>query len=77
MFQQSRGQGDHLSFQIGPKNTNFIEVVKILRPIICAIRVMNQHVHNIITDKSSYLMEFEFIHKTILEYMMYLGTHLN
>ena len=32
MFQPIRGQGGHLVFPIGPKNTNLVEDVDILRP---------------------------------------------
>ena len=33
MSQLIRGQGGHLVFQIGPKNTNFVEDVEILLPV--------------------------------------------
>ena len=33
MSQPIRGQGGHLFFPIGPKNTNFVEDVKILLPV--------------------------------------------
>ena len=33
MFQQIRGQGGHLGFPIGTKNTNLIEGVEDLRPV--------------------------------------------
>ena len=33
MFQQIRGQGSHLVFPIGPKNTNLVEDVEILLPV--------------------------------------------
>ena len=33
MSQPIRGQGDHLVFSIGPKNTNLVEDVEILLPI--------------------------------------------
>ena len=33
MFQSIRGQGGHLVFPIGPKNTNLVEDVKILLPV--------------------------------------------
>ena len=32
MFQPIRGQGGHLVFQIGPKNTNLVQDVDILLP---------------------------------------------
>ena len=33
MSQSISGQGDHLVFPIGPKNTNLVEDVEILLPI--------------------------------------------
>ena len=33
MSQPIRGQGGHLVFPIGPKNTNLVEEVKILLPV--------------------------------------------
>ena len=33
MFQQIRGQGGHLVFPIGPKNTNKVDDIKILLPV--------------------------------------------
>ena len=33
MSQPIRGQGDHLVFSIGPKNTNLLENVEILLPV--------------------------------------------
>ena len=33
MSQPIRGQGGHLAFPIGPKNTNFVEDVEILLPV--------------------------------------------
>ena len=33
MSQPIRGQGGHLVFLIGPKNTNFVEDVEILLPV--------------------------------------------
>ena len=33
MFQPIRGQGGHLVFQIGPKNTNLVEDIEILLPV--------------------------------------------
>ena len=33
MFQPIRGQGGHLGFPIGLKNTNLVEDVKILLPV--------------------------------------------
>ena len=33
MSQLIRGQGDHLVFPIGPKNTNLVEGVEILLPV--------------------------------------------
>ena len=33
MSQPIRGQGGHLVFPIGPKNTNFVEDVEILLPV--------------------------------------------
>ena len=33
MYQQIRGEGGHLVFPIGPKNTNLVEDVEILLPV--------------------------------------------
>ena len=33
MSQQITGQGGHLVFPIGPKNTNFVEDIEILLPV--------------------------------------------
>ena len=34
MSQQIKGQGDHLVFPIGPKNTNLVEDIDILLPVM-------------------------------------------
>ena len=33
MSQPTRGQGGHLVFPIGPKNTNLVENIEILHPV--------------------------------------------